>query len=290
MRKVLGSLVFSLTALPVLQAQETQQALVSMASEEQVSRVLNLAMATVAILLLVVLVLALSIQVLIRITLQPLGKSVSKDKGPSWWSRFAGVAPAPGKQMDREIGHVYDGIQELDNDMPPWFKYLFYVTIIFAVLYILDYHVLKLSPLQDEEYALEVEAAEIELAKVREQSEMSIDEHSVKFVSDPASLESGKTIYLQNCAVCHGQKGEGMVGPNMTDEFWINGGGIQNIFKSIKYGVPEKGMISWQNQLNPKQIQEVSAYIITLEGTNPPNPKAPQGDIWKPEPNVSTVD
>ena len=79
---------------------------------------------------------------------------------------------------------------------------------------------------------------------------------------------------------CHGQKGEGLVGPNFADEYWIHGGGIKNVFKVIKYGVPDKGMIAWQAQLKPADMQKVGSYILTLQGTNPPNPKAPQGTIW----------
>lgn len=281
MRKQIISLLGLFAGMQGLYAQDP--AVVQMASQEQVNAVLTLAILTVVMLLLIVVILAISIQTLIRITLAPDTEAAKAEKAdqPSWWDRFAGLAAQPGSKMDREIGHEYDGIQELDNDMPPWFKYLFYVTILFAVVYILNYHYFKFSPLQDDEYAQEVEQAEAEIAAYREKNAMSIDENSVVLVSDATALESGKNIYLQNCAACHGQKGEGSVGPNFTDEYWIHGGGIQNVFKIVKYGVPEKGMISWQNQLNPKQMQEVSSFILSLAGTNPPNPKAPQGEIWK---------
>ena len=95
--------------------------------------------------------------------------------------------------------------------------------------------------------------------------------------------DDGTADETDTCAACHGQKGEGTVGPNFTDEYWIHGGGIKNIFKTIKYGVPEKGMISWQSQLKPSDMQKVGSYILTLKGTNPPNPKAPQGTIWSDE-------
>jgi cytochrome c oxidase cbb3-type subunit 3 len=281
MRKRMFSLFGLLAGIQGLYAQDA--AVVQFASQEQVNSVLMLAIITVVILLIIVVILAISIQTLIRITLAPDADAAKTEKSdqPSWWDRFAGLAAQPGSKMDREIGHEYDGIQELDNDMPPWFKYLFYVTILFAVVYILNYHYFRFSPLQDDEYAQEMEQAEAELTAYREKNAMSIDENSVVFVSDATALESGKNIYLQNCAACHGQKGEGSVGPNFTDEYWIHGGGIQNVFKIVKYGVPEKGMISWQNQLNPKQMQEVSSFILSLAGTNPPNPKEPQGEIWK---------
>ena len=94
-------------------------------------------------------------------------------------------------------------------------------------------------------------------------------------------MGQGELIFKSFCAACHGQKGEGTVGPNFTDEYWIHGGGIQNVFKTIKYGVPDKGMIAWAAQLKPADMQKVASYILTLKGTNPPNPKAPQGEIWK---------
>lgn len=249
-----------------------------MATQEQVDQVMMLAFLTVAVLLFVVIILGLSIQALIRITLRETGAPAAPKA--SWWARFRGVAPAPGQTMDREIGHEYDGITELDNDMPPWFKFLFYVTILFAVVYLLDYHVFKWSPLQDAEYAQEMEKANAEVAVIREKQAMNLNEDKVTALTDASGIGAGKTIFDQNCAVCHGKAGEGLVGPNLTDEFWIHGGGIKNVFKVVKNGVPEKGMIAWQDQLNPLQIQQVSSFILSLAGTNPPGAKAPQGDKW----------
>ena len=125
----------------------------------------------------------------------------------------------------------------------------------------------------------EVQQAAIE-RKILAASGAMIDEESVKFVDDAGSLSSGKEIFIKNCAACHGQEGQGLVGPNFTDDYWIHGGGIKNIFMTIKYGVPSKGMISWQTQLNPTEMQEVGSYIMTLRGTDPPNQKAPEGDLW----------
>jgi cytochrome c oxidase cbb3-type subunit 3 len=292
MRKSIFSLLAISTGIQGMYAQEA--APVAMASQEQVNNVLTLAIITVMILLVIVVILAISIQTLIRITLAPTTEAekaakAEKEALPSWWDRFAGLAAQPGSKMDREIGHEYDGIQELDNDMPPWFKYLFYVTILFAVVYGLNYHYFKFSPLQDDEYVQEMEQAEVEIAAYREKNAMSIDENSVVFVSDASSIESGKNLYIQNCVACHGQNGGGSVGPNLTDEYWIHGGGVQNIFKTLKYGIPEKGMIAWQNQLNPKQLQEISSFVLTLAGTNPPNAKEAQGEIWSDGKNLSPV-
>ena len=108
-----------------------------------------------------------------------------------------------------------------------------------------------------------------------------INAENVKLLTSPADLSSGKSIFEANCVACHRKDAGGLVGPNLTDDYWIHGGGIKNIFHTISEGVPQKGMISWKTQLNPKQIQEVASYVISLHGTNPENPNPPQGTIWK---------
>jgi cytochrome c oxidase cbb3-type subunit 3 len=188
------------------------------------------------------------------------------------------------KEDDILLDHDFDGIKELDNQIPPWFSWLFYATIIFSVYYMLHYHVLGTGSLQAEEYEAEVQLAELKQAELI-RSGAFINEETVTLLSDVSDLESGKAIYDANCIACHGQYGEGLVGPNLTDDYWIHGGGIKNVFKVVKYGVPAKGMIAWQTQLNPTQMQEVSSYLISLHGTNPPNPKAPEGEIWNMENN-----
>ena len=176
--------------------------------------------------------------------------------------------------------HEYDGIRELDNNLPPWWKYGFYFTILFGFVYIYNFHIAHSSPLQLQEYTAELAEADSIKKEQLKNAAASIDETNVIALVDPTSLSSAKSIFSGNCANCHGQNGEGGVGPNMTDDYWIHGGGIQNIFKTIKYGVPAKGMIAWQTQLNPEAIQKVASYILTLQGTNPANGKAAQGTIW----------
>lgn len=180
------------------------------------------------------------------------------------------------------MDHDYDGIQELDNHLPPWWKYLFYLTVVFGVVYVLVYHVFGTMPLQEKEYQLAMEEAareaEMRLANVEI---ADIDESNVEFVSDDAALTEGATLFNRHCVVCHGGAGEGGIGPNLTDPFWIHGGEVSEIFTVIKYGVQEKGMIPWQTTLNPEQMQNVTSYIITLEGTNPPNAKAPEGQPFE---------
>lgn len=184
------------------------------------------------------------------------------------------------KEADIMLDHDFDGIRELDNRVPPWFSWLFYVTIIFAVIYLLNYHVFQASPLQDEEYQMQVKEAEAQRTALVK-SGAFLNEETVTLLTDPASLDAGKQIFTTNCIACHAADGGGLVGPNLTDDYWIHGGGIKNIFKTIKYGVTAKGMIAWQSQLNPKQMQEVASYVISLHGTKPATPKQPEGTIWK---------
>lgn len=173
--------------------------------------------------------------------------------------------------------HHYDGIRELDNDLPLWWKYMFYATIVFAFAYIYYYHFSSYQESQAAEYEKEIVTAKLEIEAYTKTVANRIDENNV-VLATAKGIESGKAIFLQSCVACHGAAGEGGVGPNLTDEYWIHGGNIKNIFKTIKYGVPQKGMIPWKAQLSPLQMQGVATYILTLKDTNPANPKAPQGD------------
>jgi cytochrome c oxidase cbb3-type subunit III len=192
------------------------------------------------------------------------------------------------KEGELLLADDYDGIKELDNKVPPWFNYLFYGSILFAVYYMLDYHVFETSPLQEAEYAEEMNIAKQQRDQLAK-SGAFITEETVTFVKENEALEKGKQVYNTHCVACHATDGGGLVGPNLTDQYWIHGGSINDIFKTIKYGVPAKGMISWQQQLNPVQIQDVSSYILTLQGTQPQNPKAPEGVPFSPADSMKTL-
>ncbi len=196
---------------------------------------------------------------------------------PGIWTKLLGLKPLS-EEKDIMLEHQFDGISELDNPTPAWFMWLFYGTIAFAFVYLVYYHVLDIGMMQEEEYEIEMAEAKADREVFLASSANNIDESSVKENKDAATLEAGKSIYATNCIACHGDKGQGSVGPNLTDPFWIHGGTVGSIFKTIKYGVPEKGMISWEKTLSPKQISDVSNYIISLKGSNPPNGKAPQGE------------
>ena len=182
---------------------------------------------------------------------------------------------------DRYLGgHEYDGIRELDNKLPRWWVYLFYGTILFAVVYLLGYHVTKWWPLQDAEYTKEMSVV-ADLKKAN--PEPTVDLATMVPLTDETDMAAGEATYKKICFACHGAQGQGLVGPNFTDQYWIHGDtitktiSIKNLYQVVITGVIEKGMISYKDQLSPLQIQQVLSFILSLQGTNPPNPKAPQG-------------
>lgn len=179
------------------------------------------------------------------------------------------------------LNHDYDGIMELDNNLPPWWKWGFYVSIAAGIIYLMNYHVLKISPLQAEAYEIDIYESNLEVEEYLKAQALNVDEYSVVPLTEAGDINSGKALFNQYCIACHLETGAGIVGPNLTDDYWIHGDQIKDIFKTIKYGA-ENGMKSWKDELNPVQMQQVSSYIMTLRGTNPPNPKEPQGDYYPP--------
>lgn len=200
----------------------------------------------------------------------------------SWdrfWNRFNAAVPIA-KEASIATDHEYDGIRELDNRLPPWWLYGFYVTIVFGVFYLGYYH-FGSGQSQDEEFQEAMAKHKAEMAARLSTSTDLIDESNVTLLTAETDLVSGANVYKANCAVCHAPDGGGGVGPNFTDKYWLNGGDLVSIFKTVKYGVPAKGMIAWQTQLTPTQIQQVASYIYTLEGTTPGTPKEPQGELFE---------
>lgn len=189
-------------------------------------------------------------------------------------------AVAVDQEADILLDHDYDGIKELDNALPPWWKYGFYVTILVAVFYILRFHVWKTGPDPQQEYDQEMKTAAAQVEEYRKKAGDMVDEKTVS-MADAAGIADGDKIFHSNCFACHGAKGEGGVGPNLTDNYWLHGGSINDVFKTIKYGVPEKGMQAWEKTYSPAQIKNLASYIKSLAGSNPPNGKAPQGDLFQ---------
>ncbi len=208
----------------------------------------------------------------------------------SWWEKFAALKSEK-PESELILDEDFDGIAELDNPTPPWFNFIFYTTIIVAALYLLNYHVLKIGNLQASEYTVEVKEAKASVDAYLKKTGNAIDENNVTLLTDKAALEEGKKIFEANtCVTCHKIDGGGLVGPNLTDDYWIHGGDIKSVFKTIKYGVTAKGMTAWQNAFTGKQIQAVASYVKSLKGTKPAEPKAPQGDLYTEGGAVAAAD
>ena len=181
------------------------------------------------------------------------------------------------EERDQLLDHEYDGIREYDNRLPNWWLWTLYGTIFFAILYWLLFHTFGLMPLPKERYRLSMaKAAEEQLARMGNQ-EIS-DESLALMSSIPARTQAGRQIFEQFCVVCHADRGEGSVGPNLTDAYWIHGGKPTEILNTVTHGVPDKGMVAWGNQLGPARVQDVLAYLLTIKGTDVPG-KAPEGTM-----------
>lgn len=192
------------------------------------------------------------------------------------------------KSYDKEseeaimLNHDYDGIVELDNPTPPWWNWFFIISVIYGFAYLWLVHVSKTLPSQEERLEIAYEKAEIAKQKYLEQAGNLIDETNVEYLDNEVDITAGKEIFISVCAACHGQQGEGTVGPNLVDEYWLHGGSVNDIFSVIKYGVPEKGMASWKDQYSPLQIAQLASYIISIGGTEVDNPKDPEGERYVP--------
>ena len=298
MRKNIYQLLFGFGALLLPLTVSAQEADASFSLSEQ--DILYIVLGLVVVVVLLVLVGLIAVLRMMQAVLLKEQMSKSEEAGvafvpePSifqkWMANMTRSVPVE-QEATVMLDHDYDGIKELNNHLPPWWLYLFYGSIAFSIVYLAVYHVFGTLPLSKEEYQIAVLEAEEARSALLAEVDNSIDEITVTITEDAGQLAVGKAIYNGNCAACHKESGAGGIGPNLTDQYWIHGGGIADIFKTIKYGIPEKGMVSWQNQLNPEQIRNVSSYILTLQGTNPENPKAPQGELYiPPEPEEVPAD
>ena len=195
------------------------------------------------------------------------------------YKKLVGAKPI---QEEHEIilDHNYDGIKELDNNLPPWWIWGFYASIVFAVIYLVRYHVFNGENQYDE---LETEYAEAKIAieAYKKTAKDLVDFNTVELLTEASDLKAGKKIFSENCVACHKADGGGGIGPNLTDRHWILGGGIKNVFKTVSEGGRDgKGMVAWKTLLKPAEIAQVSSYVLQFEGTTPAEPKVAEGDIW----------
>ncbi|MDY0781407.1 cbb3-type cytochrome c oxidase N-terminal domain-containing protein [Tenacibaculum sp. IB213877] len=221
-----------------------------------------------------------------ELTMEKLGISLEEVDNWAWAKKLINKwtkARAIEEEADIELDHNYDGIKELDNSLPPWWLYLFYITMVFAVVYLVRYHIYGADN-QALEYEKEVAQAKIELAKYKAATPDAFDINNVTLLTEESDLARGKAVFNLNCVACHAADGGGGIGPNLTDEFWILGGGFKNAFHTIYNGGRDgKGMVAWNKTLKPIDIQKVASYVMSLQGTTPAAPKAPQGDKWVEE-------
>ena len=182
--------------------------------------------------------------------------------------------------QDQLLHHSYDGIQEFDNPMPRWWVYLFWATIVFSVLYWLNVPGFGIGKGQISDYDRDMAAAAAATAKQRAAEPAGASpEQRMAMTKDASVLALGKQTYTQNCAACHRADAGGQIGPNLTDDYWLHGGALEEMHKTVADGVLEKGMPPWGKVLKPAQLDAVVAYVYTLRGTTVPNPKAPQGEL-----------
>lgn len=211
----------------------------------------------------------------------------SKQQGLSkWWSnldkKYFTKAASLEKEADVLLDHNYDGIKELDNALPPWWKWGFYFTVIVAIIYLFRFHIINTGPTPLQEYDREMVAAAAKLENFKKNSKEAFDEKTVT-LSDAKGVAEGKKVFTGTCLPCHGANGEGnAVGPNLTDKYWIHGGSLGEVFKTITNGVPDKGMQAWGRTFSPSDIRNIASFVLSLQGTNPPNAKAPQGNLYEP--------
>lgn len=216
----------------------------------------------------------------------------AKSKRWEWkWGNRVYQKMLGSKSMEAEgeiiLDHNYDGIRELDNKLPPWWVYMFYATIVFGIVYLARFHIAGDYD-QKLEYEQEVAAAQLEIEAYKKTAKDQVDANTVELLTEAADVNAGKVIFETNCVACHMADGGGGIGPNLTDDYWILGGGIKNVFNTVSEGGRDgKGMVAWKQILKPLEMAQVSSYILTeINGKAAENPKAAEGEIWI-DPNAS---
>ncbi|WP_350284846.1 cbb3-type cytochrome c oxidase N-terminal domain-containing protein [uncultured Croceitalea sp.] len=208
-----------------------------------------------------------------------------KNKKWEWkWGKAMYAKLTRTKKIEEEgeiiLDHNYDGIRELDNVLPPWWVYMFYATIVFAVIYLVRFHIAG-DYTQAIEYDQEVAEAKIAIEEYKKTAKNLVDVNTVELLTDASDLSAGQKIFETSCVACHMADGGGGIGPNLTDANWILGGGIKNVFNTISEGGRDgKGMVAWKQSLKPLEMAQVASYVLQFEGTTPANPKAAEGDVW----------
>ena len=227
----------------------------------------------------VILVLLLHVKMLLKVEKEKTTVSEEAKKSTiNWWSRLNSFRPAE-QEADIDLGHDYDGIRELDNRLPPWWLYGFYLSIIVAGIYLWRFHVSHSGPSSKEEFEYSMANAELKIKEYLKTKGELVDENTVTLLSAADDMAEGKKIFITSCGVCHKPTGGGDIGPNLTDDYWIHGNDLKSVFKTIRYGI--NAMPQWQNSYSNKQIAQVSSFVMTLRGTKPENPKEPQGQLYQ---------
>jgi cytochrome c oxidase cbb3-type subunit 3 len=189
-------------------------------------------------------------------------------------------------EADKLLDHDYDGIQEYDNRLPNWWLWILWGTIVFSIGYWLLFHTYGVFDLPAAKYESEMEAAGGALADMESRGLTEGD--LLAMSADPAKAAEGEAIWTQYCVVCHKPDGSGLVGPNLTDDYWIHGGAVSDIHNIVVKGVPEKGMASWGRQLGPDRVDAVVSHVLTLRGRNLPG-KEPEGDLYAEAPSPEAM-
>ncbi len=245
-------------------------------------------LAVIGMELVVILFLAFSIRRMYTELLpQKIKPAMEHAKFAAWWSkmdsRLFTKAVAVEKEADVMLDHDYDGIKELDNALPPWWKYGFYITIGVAFVYLLNFHVFGTGLNPTQEYQAEMAQARIKKEIYDANNKDKIDENNVP-MADADGIKAGKGLFDANCVACHLKDGGGSVGPNLTDNYWLHKGSLNDLFNTIRNGYPDKGMQSWSGNFSPKEISFLASYIKTLVGTKPAVAKEQQGEFYVDSP------